>query len=50
MAGASSGCPRRLRTVCLVSDFCHPNLGGIESHLLELTAQLHRMGLKAGAL
>ena len=26
--------------VALVCDFCHPNLGGIESHLLKLATEL----------
>lgn len=26
----------------LVCDFCHPNLGGIESHLLKLSSELRK--------
>eukprot|EP00730_Choanoeca_flexa_P001477 TRINITY_DN10651_c0_g1_i1.p1 TRINITY_DN10651_c0_g1~~TRINITY_DN10651_c0_g1_i1.p1 ORF type:complete len:404 (+),score=72.57 TRINITY_DN10651_c0_g1_i1:22-1233(+) len=30
--------------IALVCDFCHPNLGGIESHLLKLSSELCALG------
>jgi hypothetical protein len=36
-------------SILMISDFFWPNVGGVESHIYQLSLQLMRMGHKAGA-